>query len=120
MDRINQHEAHYIAGIGARKEAYREGTERVPHEHKRSFDSGIEQKGTEFLNDLPAGAGHGARIAPTEARAIIAACVGELATAGCTNVQLSEEAGNPESITTAGTPSPMQYMCSRWPPTLTS
>ena len=30
-----------------------------------------------------------------------------LATAGCTNVQLSEEAGNPESITTAGVPSPM-------------
>ena len=57
VDRINEHHAYNVAGIGARKEAYGEGTERVPHEYKRSFDSGIEQQRTEFLNNLPAGAG---------------------------------------------------------------
>src|SRR5713226_6130701 len=42
------------------------------------------------------------------------------ATSGCTNVQLSELPGNPESITTAGVLPPVEEMCSRWPPTSTN
>jgi len=57
-----------------------------------------------------------ASLHPRPARSYAHARV-NLAIAGCTTAQLSDDAAMPDSKSTTGRPAPLHVTCSRWPPT---